>query len=40
MVFLEVLGHGQWVLGLKNAHEMQVLGDPNLEISSMIMGKP
>ncbi len=24
------------VLGLKNAHEMHILGDPNLEIFSMI----
>jgi hypothetical protein len=30
---LEVSSHGQRVLGLKNAHEMQVLKDPNLEIS-------
>ncbi len=36
MVFLEVLSHGQQVLGLKNAHEMQVLRDPNLGNSLMI----
>jgi len=35
-VFLEVLGHGQHFIGLKNAHEMQVLRDPNLGIFSMI----
>ncbi len=35
-MFLEVLGHGQHVIGLKNAHEMQVLRDLNLGISSMI----
>ncbi len=33
---LEVSSHGQRVLGLKNAHEMQVLKDPNLEISLLI----
>jgi hypothetical protein len=36
MVFLEVLGCGQWVLKLKNVHEMQVLRDPNLEFFSII----
>jgi hypothetical protein len=35
-VLLEVSNHGQQVLGLKNAYEMQVLKDPNLEISSVI----
>jgi hypothetical protein len=33
---LEVSTHGQHVLGLKNAREMQVLKDPNLEISLVI----
>lgn len=35
-MFLEVLGCGQWVFKLKNVHEMKVLGDPNLEVSSII----
>ncbi len=35
-MFLEVLGHGQRVIELKNAHEMQVLRDPNLGIFLMI----
>jgi hypothetical protein len=33
---LEVSSHGQWVLGLKNVHEMQVLKDPKFEISLLI----
>jgi hypothetical protein len=33
---LEVSSHGQRVLRLKNVHEMQVLKDPNIEISSVI----
>jgi hypothetical protein len=35
-MFLEVSCCGQWILRLKNAHEMQVSQESNLEISSII----